>query len=72
MLALKIDTDTQRRLAEAARKSGEQPATLAARALEAYLEDLEDYAFAVEASKEFDPARTVSLEEMRRELGMDA
>ena len=71
MLALKIDAETERRLAEVARKSGQQPDALASKALLAYLEDLEDYADAVEAGRGFDPAKTVSLEEMRRELGMD-
>ena len=71
MLAIKIDAATERRLADAARRIGQAPDALAAKALDAYLEDLEDYALAVEAMKDYDPKDNISLEELKRELGLD-
>lgn len=71
MLAIKIDAATEKRLSEAARRLGEAPDTLAERALRTYLEDVEDYARAVEAWHELDRKDTVSLAEMKRELGLD-
>lgn len=71
MLAIKIDAATEKRLADAARRLGEAPDALAARALESYLEDVEDYARAVEAWSSLDPAEVTSLADMKRELGLD-
>lgn len=71
MLSLTIDPDTEARLAAIAASTGDAPDELARRALLAYLEDLEDYAIAVEAWKDHDPAKTLSLEEVKRELGME-
>lgn len=69
MLAITIDPATEKRLAEVAARVGETPDAVAAKALRIYLEDLEDYAAAVEAMKESgDP---ISLAEMKRELGLD-
>ena len=64
MLEIPLDPQLERHLAEIAARAGEAPGELARKALLAYLEDLEDYAVAVEAWKEFDPKDTVSLEEM--------
>ena len=71
MLAIPLDTATEQRLASAAARLGEVPDALAARAVERYLEDLEDYARAAEAWGGLDPAAVRSLDEMKRELGLD-
>jgi predicted DNA-binding protein len=71
MIELKIDPHMERRLAYVARERGETPDQVALKALEAYLEDAEDYARAVAASAERDPSKSISLEEMKRELGLD-
>lgn len=70
MLSIVIDPEIEARLAAVASKTGNAPDELARRALLAYLEDLEDYAVAVEAWKEHDPAKTLTTEEMLRELGV--
>lgn len=70
MLEVPLDPQTERILADIAARLGEAPATLAHKALLAYLDDLEDYATAVEAWKRHDPAKTLSTEEMLRELGV--
>ena len=72
MLEVPLDPQLQRHLADIAARVGEAPGELARKALLAYLEDLEDYAVAVEAWREFDPKDAISLAEVKRELGMDA
>lgn len=71
MLQVVLSPEIERQLAGIAARTGDAPDELARRALLAYLEDLEDYATAVEAWKEHDPAKTVSSEEMMRELGLE-
>jgi predicted DNA-binding protein len=71
MLQVVLSPEIERQLADIAARTGDAPDELARRALLAYLEDLEDYATAVEAWKEHDPAKTVSSEEMMRELGLE-
>lgn len=72
MISVNLKPELESLLLELAEKAGETPSSLAQKAVVAYLEDLEDYADAVAALKECDPAETVSLEEMKRELGMEA
>jgi predicted DNA-binding protein len=71
MLQVTLTPELEQHLADIAARTGDAPDELARRALLAYLEDLEDYATAVEAWKEHDPAKTVSSEEMMRELGLE-
>lgn len=71
MIELKIDPQMERRLANVARERGESLDQVALQALEAYLEDAEDYARAVAALDEMDPSQVISLEEMKRELGLE-
>ena len=70
MLAIPFDTATVARLATAAARLGEAPDALAARAVESYLENLEDYARAAEAWAELDPVGVQSLDDMKAELGL--
>jgi predicted DNA-binding protein len=71
MLEVAIDPEIEKILADIAARTGEAPGELARKALLAYLEDLEDYAIAVEAWREHDPSKTISSEEMLRELGVE-
>lgn len=71
MIQFTLDPELERQLADIAARTGRAPDELARRALLAYLEDLEDYAVAVEAWKEHDPATTVSSEDMLRALGLE-
>lgn len=71
MLEIPLDPQLERHLADIAQRVGEAPGELARKALLAYLEDLEDYALAVEAWKEFDPNDTVSLEEVMARHGLE-
>lgn len=71
MLEIPLDPELERHLADIAARVGEAPGELARKALLAYLEDLEDYAIAVEAWKEHDPNDTVSLEELMARHGVE-
>lgn len=64
MLQVPLTPELERALAAVAARTGDAPGDLARKALVRYLEDLDDYAVAVEASREFDPADTVSLDEL--------
>lgn len=70
MLTLPLDPATETRLAAAAARLGEKPQALAALAVGNWLEDLDDYARAAAAWAERDPAATISLDEMKHELGL--
>lgn len=72
MLAIRLDKELEERLAEAAKRAGRTKTALARKAIEAYIDDLEDIALLEEALNNPDAGKTVSLEQMRRELGLDA
>ncbi len=71
MIEIQLDPQLERHLAEIAARVGEAPGELARKALLAYLEDLEDYAIAVAAWKEHVPGDTISLDQVKRELGLE-
>ena len=72
MLAIRLDKELEDRLASAAKRSGRTKTALARKAIEKYIDDLEDIALLEEALNNPDAGKTVSLEQMRRELGLDA
>jgi len=72
MLAIRLDKELEERLAAAARRSGRTKTALARKAIEEYIEDLEDIALLEEALNQPDAGKSVSIEQMRRELGLDA
>ena len=63
-LHLSLSDGLERALRVAADRAGEPLDALASKALLAYLEDLEDYAAAVEALRELDRNDTVPLAEL--------
>jgi predicted DNA-binding protein len=71
MLEVPLDPELERTLSAIAARTGDAPGDLARAALLKYLEDLEDYAVAVEAWREFDPAQAVPLEQVKRDLGLE-
>ncbi len=72
MLAIRLDKELEERLATAARRSGRTKTALARKAIEEYIEDLEDIALLEEALANYDPSKNISMEQMRRELGLEA
>lgn len=68
MLAIRLDPETEERLARLAEKTGRTKTFYAREAILEYLEDMEDYFLAVEALQ--NPGRIYTREEVKRELGL--
>lgn len=68
MLAIRLDADLERRLTELAAKTGRTKTFYARAAIEAHLEELEDYFLAEERVANFRPETSVSLESLKAEL----
>lgn len=62
MLQVDLTPELEQHLSSIAARTGEAPGEIARKALLAYLEDLEDYAAAVEADRALDRSDTVSLQ----------
>lgn len=71
MLAIRLDAELERRLADLAARTGRTKTYYARRAIEEYIDDLEDHALATEVMADYDPKRNVSHDEMKRRLGLD-
>ena len=71
MLQVSLTPEMERHLAQVSARVGQAPGEIAGLALVAYLEDLEDYAAAVEVWKEHDPAKTLTSDEMLRALDVE-
>ncbi len=72
MAALEINPELDALLTQFAKAQGRPKAALAHEAVAQYLEDLEDYALAEEALRDYDPSKNISLAEMKRRLGLDS
>ncbi|HEU4651643.1 MAG TPA: DUF6290 family protein [Croceibacterium sp.] len=72
MLAVRLDPDLEARLAAVAKRTGRSKSYYARQAIEEKIEELEDIALLEEALRDPDAGRTISLEQMKRELGLDA
>lgn len=71
MLAVRLDPELEARLAAVAKRSGRSKSYYARQAIEEKIEELEDIADAEEILRTYDPAKNVSLAEVRRRLGLD-
>ncbi|MEP7351034.1 MAG: CopG family transcriptional regulator [Sphingorhabdus sp.] len=63
--------ELEERLSAAAKRAGRTKTWFAKRAIEEYIDELEDYALLEEALKDYDPSQNISLENLRRELGLE-
>lgn len=68
MLAIRLDSDTEKRLERLAQKTGRTKTFYAREAILEHLEDLEDIYLATQRLEH--PARTYSAEEIKRELDL--
>jgi RHH-type transcriptional regulator, rel operon repressor / antitoxin RelB len=66
MLAIRLDPETEERLAKLAKKTGRTKTFYAREAILEYLQDMEDYYLAVDLIQE--PGRIYSAEEAKNEL----
>ena len=71
MLAIRLDKDLEARLTDAAKRAGRTKTAFARKAIEDYIEDIEDIAAAEEALRNHDPAKTISIAQLRAELGLE-
>ncbi len=71
MLAVRLNDETERRLAALADRTGRTKTFYARAAIEAHLDDLEDFYLAEERLKDFRAADTIPLSTLKAELGLD-
>lgn len=71
MLAVRLDDELERRLAVLATRTGRTKTFYARQAIEAHLDDLEDFYLAEERMADFRPGDALSMEEMKARLGLD-
>lgn len=72
MLAVRLDADLEARLDAVAKRTGRSKSHYVREALIEKIEELEDIALLEEALRDPDAGKTISMEQMRRELGLDA
>ncbi len=68
MLAIRLDPDTEKRLAQLAKKTGRTKTFYAREAILQHLDDLEDIYLATHRLQR--PAKTYSAHDVKRELGL--
>ena len=71
MLAVRLEKDLEERLERLAAKTGRTKTFYARAAIEAHLDDLEDFFLAEERLKDFRSGDAVPLADLKAELGLD-
>jgi RHH-type rel operon transcriptional repressor/antitoxin RelB len=71
MLALRIDSETEKRLEALAARTGRTKSFYAREAIVAQLDDLEDFYLAQDRMKDFRAEDAIPLAELKAELGLD-
>ena len=71
MLALRLDDELEKRVADLATRQGRNKSALVREALIRYMEDQEDIEMAEEVLNNMKGQKTLTLEEARRALGLD-
>ena len=71
MLALRLDDELEKRVADLATRQGRNKSALVREALIRYMEDQEDIEMAEAVSKNMKGQKTLTLEEARRALGLE-
>ena len=71
MLAVRLDEALEKRLAALAARTGRTKTFYAREAIEAHLDDLEDFYLAEERMKSFRVGDAIALETLKAELGLD-
>lgn len=70
MLAVRLDADVERRLEALAARTGRTKTFYAREAIEAHLDDLEDFHLAEERMKNFRDGDAIPLAQVKAELGL--
>jgi RHH-type rel operon transcriptional repressor/antitoxin RelB len=72
MLAVRLDPDLEARLTMMAKRSGRSKSDFVRRAIEDRIEEMECIALLEEAMRDPDAGKTRSMDEVAKELGLDA
>ena len=70
MLAVRVSTDTERRLEALAARTGRTKTFYAREAIEAHLDDLEDFYLAEDRLRDFRAGDAIPLADLKAELGL--
>lgn len=71
MLAVRLDGDTEKRLARLAERTGRTKTFYARAAILAHLDDLEDFYLAEDRMRDFRAGDAIPLATLKAELGLD-
>lgn len=71
MLAIRLEKDTEDRLERLALRTGRTKTFYAREAIEAHLDDLEDFYLAEERLRHFRDEDAISLADLKTELGLE-
>jgi len=71
MLAVRLDKDLEKRLERLAAKTGRTKTFYAREAIEAHLDDLEDFFLAEERLRDFRSEDAIPLAEVEKRLGLE-
>jgi RHH-type rel operon transcriptional repressor/antitoxin RelB len=71
MLAVRLDKELEKRLERLAAKTGRTKTFYAREAIEAHLDDLEDFFLAEERLRDFREGDAIPLADLKAELGLD-
>ncbi len=70
MLAIRLSDEVEERLQALAARTGRTKTFYARAAIEAHLEDMEDFYLAEDRMKEFSDENAISLEQLKTELNL--
>lgn len=72
MLAVRLDPDLEARLNAVSKRMGRSKSHLMREALREWIEEWEDLALLEQALRNPEPGENITLEELKRELGLDS
>ena len=72
MLALNLEPELERQISELAKRNGQSVDELIQEALERMIEDADDVALLETALRDPDAGKTISHDQMKRELGLES
>jgi RHH-type rel operon transcriptional repressor/antitoxin RelB len=71
MLAVRLDADIEKRLERLASRTGRTKTFYAREAIEAHLDDLEDFYLAEERLRDFRSEDAIPLDQLKADLGLE-
>jgi predicted DNA-binding protein len=72
MLAINLEPELEKQVAELAKRNGYSLDAFVREAIARLVEDMEDIARAEEILRDYDPTKNVSLDDVKRRLGLES